>query len=221
MNAFQITLSSRLKDSPVAKLLGELGIDVRFNALRRGEFVLAGRFGIKYYSRDQFIKAIGSRSFYREILELKREYSDPIIIVEGVDPFHNRRVTLSMMQGAALYASVPNRVPILTTNDELETAQMIFLMAAQTGNSTDWRMASEANATPAAVPVSIDTGDPRLNIIAAIPDIGPSRAAGLLNHFGSLSRFFAAQIKDLKKVEGIGPKRAEKIYAFLNGQKAA
>ncbi len=221
MNAFQITISSRLKSNPVAELLGELGTDVRFIALRRGEFVLAGRFGIKYYSTGQFISAIEDRSFYREILELKREYSDLVIIVEGDDPFHNSDVSLATMQGAVLYASVPNRVPILTTSSDVETAQMIFMMAAQTSNSVDWKMASAANGTPTAVPINADNADPRISIIAALPEIGPSLAAGLLQHFGSLSRLFVARITDLKKVEGIGPKRAEKIHAFFNGHKAA
>lgn len=222
MNTFQIITSIRLKDSPVARLLNELGTDVRHVTLRRGDMVLGGRFGIKYYTREEFLKAVKDRSIYREILELKREYSDPIIIVEGEDPFHEAELSLAAIQGAVLFASVPNRVPVLITRDDLETAQMIFMMAAQTSNSVDWQMAAAAAGAAPKVPSGDNGhGDPRLSIISRLPDVGPALAKGLLKHFGTLSRLFAAKVTDLKKVEGIGPKRAEKIFAFLNGNKAA
>jgi Fanconi anemia group M protein len=222
MNAFQIIISNRLKDNPVTRLLGELGTDIRQTTLRRGDMVLNGRFGIKYYSSEEFLKAIRDRSIYREILELKREYSDPIIIVEGKDPFHDTELSLASIHGAVLFASVPNRVPILITKNDLETAQMIFMMAAQTSNSVDWQMAAAAaGAAPKIASGDNGQGDPRISIISRLPEVGPSLAKGLLKHFGSLSRLFAAKIRDLKKVEGIGPKRAEKIFAFLNGNKAA
>jgi Fanconi anemia group M protein len=221
MNAFQITISSRLKNSPVTATLGELGIDTRYITLRRGDFVLGDRFGIKYFRGDEFITAIKDRSFYREILELKREYSDPVIIVECDDPYNHPEVNLASVHGAVLFASLPNRVPILTTRNDMETAQMIFMMAVQTGSSIDWQMAAAANGKSAAPPGGNGNGDPRLGIIANLPDVGPSLAKGLLRHFGSLARLFAARVADLKRVEGIGFKRAEKIFAFLNGNKVA
>ena len=221
MNAFQITISTRLRDNPVAQTLAELGTDIRHITLRRGDFVLGGRFGIKYYLGDEFIKAVLNRSIYREILELKREFSDPVIIVEGEDSLYHPDLNLATVHGAVLFAALPNRVPILMTRNDMETAQMIFMMAAQTSNSVDWQMAAAAHGKPIAPSGSNGRGDPRIGIIANLPDVGPSLAKGLLKHFGSLSRLFAAKVTDLKKVEGIGPKRAEKIFAFLNGNKAA
>lgn len=220
MNAFQITIATRLKDSPVARILAELGVDVRHITLRRGEFVVAGKYGIKYLSREVFINAIKDRSFYREILELKREFAEPIIIVEGDDPFHDPGLNLASIHGAVLFASIPNRMPIMTTRNDLETAQMLFMMAAQNSNSVDWQMAAAATES-SVIPGINGHSDPRLNIIAGLPDVGPVLAEGLLKHFGSLSRLFAARVTDLKKVQGIGPKKAEKLFAFLNGNKAA
>jgi len=220
MNAFQITIATRLKNSPVARILAELGVDVRYTTLRRGEFVVAGKYGIKYLSRDEFIKTIKDRSFYREILELKREFAEPVILVEGDDPFHDPALNLASIHGAVLYASVPNRTPIMITQNDMETAQMLFMMAAQNSNSIDWQMA--AVATPmSSLPGDNGHTDPRISIIASLPDVGPVLAEGLLKHFGSLSRLFAAKMTDLKRVQGIGPKKAEKIFAFLNGNKAA
>jgi len=219
MSAFQIIASARLKSHPVARFLDELGTDIRYLPLRRGEFVLGGKFGIKYYTGPDFVRAIKDRSFYREILEIKRAFSHPLIIIECENLYDESDLTLAAIHGALMFASVPNRVPILTTRNDTETAQMIFMMSAQASQNIDWQMADRAD--PENETAGRNNGDPRLGIVAHIPDVGPSLAKNLLKHFGSLSRLFAARIKDLRKVQGIGLKRAEKIHAFLNGKKAA
>lgn len=227
MENFSIIAATRLKNAPIVEILTEVGVDIRYVALRRGEFVLADRYGIKYYTADAFLQTIKGRTIYREVLELQREYADPVIIVEGRDPFHDDAVATAAVQGALLFMSVLNRIPVLVTRDYEETAQLIFMLAAQADMNIDWKMVAAAKAsqpeTPAtpATPEINDNGDPRKTIIALLPDVGPALADHLLAHFGSLSRLFAADLAELRKVSGVGPKRAGKIHAFLNGQKAA
>lgn len=222
MDGFKIIVSTRMKNNPVARYLEELGTDVRYITLRRGEFLLADKYGITYYSREQFTDSIKRRTIYRDVLELKREYENPMIIVEGDEPFSNNGIALPTVHGALLFISVLNQIPILYTADETDTAQMIFMLSAQTTSAIDWKIAMAARESSASEGrQGQDIGDPRVGIIGLLPDVGPALAEGLLNHFGSLSKLFAADVKDLKRVEGIGPKRAEKIFAFLNGIEAA
>lgn len=236
MDTFKIIISTRLKGSQVAEVLEELGTEVKYVTLRRGDFVLADQFGVMYITKDDFVERIKKRTIYRDILEFKREFASPIVIIEGEDAFHDASLDLATIQGAVLFASVLNRVPILTTVNDVETAQMIFMIAAQAGSGLMWQRVmptKEDNVlNPPTMPPTIpgdngngdgngDGGDPRVSIIANLPEVGPSLAEGLLRHFGSLSKLFGADIKMLRKVEGIGPKRAERIFAFLNGSEAA
>ncbi len=234
MDTFKIIVSTRLKGSQVAEVLEELGTEVKYVTLRRGDFVLADQFGIMYITKDDFVRRIKNRTIYRDILEFKREFASPVVLIEGEDPFHDASLDLATVQGAVLFASVLNRVPILTTVNDVETAQMIFMIAAQAGSGLMWQRVmptKEDNVLkPPQAPPTIpgdngngdeNGGDPRVGIIANLPEVGPSLAEGLLRHFGSLSKLFGADIKTLRKVEGIGPKRAEKIFAFLNGSEAA
>jgi len=231
MDTFEIIISTRLKNSPVAQTLVELGMDVKYMALRRGDFVLADRFGVMYLTADHFVEAIKKRTIYRNILEFKRVYSDPILLIEGADPFHDGTLGLSTIQGAVIFTSVLNQLPIVTTQDDAETAQFLFMMAAQTESSLLWqKVAPRKNEKTPPPQIEIEhapnpgdngSGDPRVSIISRLPDVGPALAEGLLNHFGSLSRLFGADVNDLRKVDGIGPKRAKKIFAFLNGNQAA
>lgn len=233
MDSFKIIISTRLKGSQVAEVLEELGTETNYVTLRRGDFVLADQFGVMYIKREDFIERIKKRTIYRDILEFKREYASPVVLIEGENPFHDKSLDLATIQAVVLFASVLNRVPILTTVDDVETAQMIFMIAAQAGSGLMWQRVMPTkgdnvlNPPPMPPPISDNndngngSGDPRVSIIANLPDVGPSLAEGLLHYFGSLSKLFAADIKTLRKVEGIGPKRAEKIFAFLNGSEAA
>ena len=83
MEGFNIIMSSRLKDYPVARVLGELEADVNFITLRQGEFMLGAGIGMKYMTGEQFVRSIRDRSIFRDISELKREYNQPILIIEG------------------------------------------------------------------------------------------------------------------------------------------
>jgi DNA excision repair protein ERCC-4 len=233
MDAFKLIISTRLKGSQVAGVLEELGTEVKYVTLRRGDFVLADQFGVLYISKNDFVDRIKKRTIYRDILEFKREFASPVVIIEGEDPFHDASLDLATVQGVVLFASVLNRVPILTTKNDVETAQMLFMIAAQAGSGLMWQRVmptKEDNVlNPPPVPPTVPGdngngnghGDPRVSIIANLPEVGPSLAEGLLHYFGSLSKLFAADIKTLRKVEGIGPKRAERIFAFLNGSEAA
>jgi|WetSurMetagenome_2_1015567.scaffolds.fasta_scaffold588601_1 ERCC4-type nuclease len=218
MEGFSIIMSSRLRENPVARVLGELEADINFITLRQGEFLLGKGLGIKYLTGEKFAAMVRDRSIYREIAELKREFTEPTIIVEGGDPFHDSSISLAALQSALLFITIQNRVPILATQSEMETAQIVFLLAGQSGKSLmppDMDMSAAELLDPAG---GNGHGDPRLRIVAALPDVGPSRAKALLAHFGTLAKLFASGVDELKRVSGIGAKRAEKIHSFLTGQ---
>jgi excinuclease ABC subunit C len=48
------------------------------------------------------------------------------------------------------------------------------------------------------------------------PGIGKGRRQALLQHFGSLSRLTQASVGELAEVEGIGPRLAQQLHAYLN-----
>ena len=54
-----------------------------------------------------------------------------------------------------------------------------------------------------------------------IPEVGSAVARDLSTHFGSLARVRAASEEELQEVEGIGPKMAEQIAAFLRHERNA
>ncbi len=219
MESFNIIISARLKDNPVVRLLDELGTNIRYMSLRRGEFLLSDKIGIKYMTAEAFDQSVKSRNIYREIVDVKREYIEPVLIIEGNIKGAAVSLDLTVWQAAEIFISVVNRIPIIRTANNVETAQLLFMLAAQVGAGFDIAasMASEeATTAPAAVAIEDNGGDPMRRIVRSLPDVGPALAEALLAHFGSLAGLCAAGREELKRVTGVGPKRAKHIYDFLH-----
>jgi ERCC4-type nuclease len=56
----------------------------------------------------------------------------------------------------------------------------------------------------------------KIYALSSLPYIGEKLARNLLNHFGSIEKIARANIIELKKVEGIGDKKARQIYKIFH-----
>jgi excinuclease ABC subunit C len=56
----------------------------------------------------------------------------------------------------------------------------------------------------------------RESVLDDFPGLGPVRRAALLAHFGSMERLRAAPAAELREADGIGPKLAGELHAFLH-----
>ncbi|HOO54696.1 MAG TPA: helix-hairpin-helix domain-containing protein [Methanothrix sp.] len=55
-------------------------------------------------------------------------------------------------------------------------------------------------------------------LVSSIPGVGNAVAKNLLRHFGSVERVFAASEEELKEVELVGLKTAERIRELVDGE---
>jgi excinuclease ABC subunit C len=53
------------------------------------------------------------------------------------------------------------------------------------------------------------------SVLDDFPGLGEKRRAALLTHFGSIDKLRAATAQQIAEVDGIGPKFAEQLHAFL------
>ena len=56
----------------------------------------------------------------------------------------------------------------------------------------------------------------RESVLDDFPGLGPKRKAALIAHFGTIDKLRAASAEEIAGAEGIGPKRAAELQAFLN-----
>jgi ERCC4-type nuclease len=138
------------------------------------------------------------------------------------------------------FVTVHNRIPVLFVADEKEAVDLIYAMANQVQNGIGLSV-DPSSAPPATPPVDAapateqpqagagngngnghgsvtNLADLPEQIVAMIPDVGSATARALLKRFGSLKSVFGATVTDLTRVDGLGPKKAKKIAAFLAGR---
>ncbi len=59
-------------------------------------------------------------------------------------------------------------------------------------------------------------GARRSSVLEEVPGLGPKRRRQILRHFGGLRGVQAAALEDLRKLPGIGPELAQRIYAAVH-----
>ena len=100
-------------------------------------------------------------------------------------------------------------VGILQTSDVQESAALIAFLAKreQLGEFRNIRLRGEKRAmTPE---------NQKQFIVESLPGIGPRTAKQLLKHFGSVEKIFTANERELREVEGVGPKRAKETRKLI------
>ena len=135
----------------------------------------------------------------------------PCLIVEGaVEDFDRAAVSRPALQGAILTVTLLYGLPVLYSNDQGETARLLRIAACQLRRRYargPERFGSKTGS------------DRRLRMLMlqAVPDIGPARAASLVDAFGSIAAITSASVRDLATTAGIGTVIADRLKRIVSG----
>ncbi len=204
--------STHEKGGPVVKHLEALGLQVRFANLKMGDFLISGNTAVERKDSDAFIDSIEDKSIFRQLIDFKREFSNPLYVIEGCDLYRNKKVNATKIRSAISYVTILNHVPIIFTQDPKDSAEYIYMISRQAQHGLTFNPIEDNNKKGK---FSEDT-DAQLAMIENLPDVGTAIAMAMLKQFRTLKGVINASKKDLVSVDGIGEKRAEKIIKFLD-----
>ncbi len=179
-------------------------LDIQVRRLSAGDYLLDGRILFERKTILDLVRAIKSGHLFNQALRLA-EVPDvvPVVILEG-SPHAGLRMRRASIQGALVTVSVFIGVPVVATQNPVETSRVLVSAARQ----------ARAVAT-GALPRRgwRPKGKKALQnfILQGLPGVGPDRAAGLIERFGSVRSALAAAPEDWRAVPGIGVKTADKI----------
>jgi len=128
------------------------------------------------------------------------------LILEGPSSeWTQRHIRREAVQGAMLTLSVVFGIPVLRSQDEAETARLIFYTAQQmqSVSSSTWRRPGRSPRDKRAL---------QIRVLSSLPRVGTKRALRLLAHFGTLERIMAATQEELTGVPGMGKQTAQSIH---------
>ncbi len=199
-----ILADHREKNNRVVKELINLGLSVRTVQLTSADYVISGTVGIELKKVPDFVASIIDGRLLQQAQELKKNFAKAVIIIEGEEDIYSvRNIHPNAIRGMIASLALDFHLPLLYTKNPQETASLLAVMAKREQDKS--RDFSYHDRKPRSAQEQIEF------IVSSLPTIGPVNAIKLLEHFGSLKNLINAPKEELKKIEGIGEKTAERL----------
>lgn len=184
--------------------------EVREMQLVTGDYVLSRHIAAERKVCSDFLQSIVDGRLFAQLMELKKSFRVPVLIIEGETLFNDeRKIHPNAIRGAIASIATEFAIPIIWTKTQLETAEMLYTIAKREQISRKKHIAIRVKKRFKSV------NQMQEFLIAGIPKISTQTAKKLLKHFGSPEKIFTASESELMKVEGIGDKLAKKIRLIM------
>lgn len=164
---------------------------------------------------SDFLCSLEQGRLFPQLAALRKNGFAPILLLEG-DPLGVGRSQMrpASIRGALAYIAVTLRVPILPSSEPAESAHLIYAAARQCQAR---HMAHSPGARgPAAGRRRATPSEQQMQIVLALPGIGPITARAICARFGSLHDLLNADAAQLSEVPGVGPSRAAALEQLLH-----
>lgn len=204
-----IYADSRETDSKVVAILNKR-CSLKERRLNVGDYLLSKRVCTERKTTDDFLQSIVDGRLFKQLNDMKKNYSHPILIIEGETIFNeNRKINPNAIRGALASITIDLSLPIIWTKNQLETAEMLYIIAKR-----------EQIQLKKSISIRTKRKFKSMNqmqefLVSGLPLISYEKAKKLLKHFGSPEKIFSASEEELQKVEGIGKKLAKKIKEVM------
>lgn len=202
----KIVADSREVATGIPAALRQKGCDVKILHLHVADYILSPNLAIERKTTADFIHSILDKRLFSQVDAMRRNFNTPVLILEKCKS-RSRIIQSSALRGAMVFTSVRNHIPILYTKDKADTVEMLYYLA-----SSEMR---EPVKSPFSFYVKRKPSKQKpsqRHMLEAIPGIGPGLADLLLRKFGSLHAVLNASKEELAEIQGVGEKRAEKIF---------
>jgi Fanconi anemia group M protein len=203
----EIYVDTREFRSDVVKHLSE---DYRVVAKQMdiGDYLISDRIIIERKRVDDFLDSLKDGRLFSQLVEMKRNYDIPLLIIEGeslfIRGFHENAI-----YGALVSIIVDYQIPIIFTKNARETAKFIdILIKRESSEKREISLRKEKR------PMSDE--ERQRYIVESLPNVSATLSKRLLEHFGSVKDVINAEVGELIQVKGIGRKTAEEIYEIVN-----
>jgi len=207
-----VLADSRERNSSVIRFLEKSGVDVRSKQLKVGDYIASDRVAIERKQISDFLQSITNQRIFNQLESLAESYEKPILILEG-NPrllYKGNGMHPNSIRGALASISIDYSVPILWTPDSRGTAEQIKRIAHREQFQKD-----------RSLQIRVKQKCPDINrqqefIVAGLPNVSTTLSKRLLKEFRTVKKIFSTKEEKLKKVEGLGEKKAKSIWELLN-----
>ena len=209
--AVKIRVDFRERASGIIDLLREEEVTLEIGKIPYGDYVINEAITIERKTARDFLISIIDGRLFNQLSNLKKKCIHPLLLIEG-NPFGtDLQFDPLAIKGALLSTQAIWYIPIVSSESIQETKNIFLMMGRQEESSSD------------VVPLRGGYRPKRLKsrqlyVLQGLPQVGPTVARRLLDHFGSVSKMMRASIEELMTVEGIGKDSANKIREVLDAE---
>lgn len=190
------TILSALRDS----------CDIELRQLPVGDYLVSERVCVERKTMDDFLGSLIDRRLMSQAAEMRRNFDAPVIILEKVDRMYSQRnIHPNAIRGALASLSIDFRIPIIPSEDEEDTAQIILALARREQEEGGRAVALRGERKPELL------HERQRFIVESLPTVSAVLADRLLARFGSVRAVMSQAEKQLQEVDGIGGKKAAEI----------
>jgi DNA excision repair protein ERCC-4 len=207
----KIRVDFREKASGIIELLQVEEVTLEIGQVRYGDYIINETFTIERKTARDFLISIIDGRLFNQLSNLKKNCIHPLLLIEG-NPFGtDLQFDPLAIKGALLSTQAIWYIPIVSSESIQETKNIFLMIGRQEESSSD------------VVPLRGGYRPKRLKsrqlyILQGLPQVGPTVAKRLLDHFGSVSKMMQASIEALMRVEGVGKDSAKKIRDVLDAE---
>ncbi len=201
----KIIVDDRETSSKVVELLSGMGVAIRLERLAHGDYAIGDRILVERKTARDFVDTLINRDLLGQVKAMAETVLRPVLIIEGGDLYTQRDIHPNAVKGVLAALTVDMGVSLLFTNDEEDTARMLYVLAKREDGER-----GERKVHPHKSHRSLQ--EEQEYIISSFPEIGMRNARLLLAHFGSVRAIANADKPELLAIKGIGEKTAQKIF---------
>ena len=209
MEKVVIIVDNRERNLDVLDSLSKMDILLRFSQLPVGDYIISDRICVERKTSSDFERSIVDGRLFEQMERLSSSFQKPFLIVEGN---LGERINKNATFGAMLRIYIDYSVQVIKTEDAYETAFMLSRIAEmeQRVENREPRLHGYKKA--------FTNEQWQILVLSSMPMIGPKLARDMIKHFKTIRNIATADVEELRKVEKIGKKKAERIYKILNSE---
>jgi Fanconi anemia group M protein len=201
----KIVIDDRETSSRVVEHLSGMGAAIRLERLPLGDYAIGDRILVERKTARDFVDTLINRDLLGQVKAMAEAVPRPVLIIEGGDLYTQRDIHPNAIKGVIAALTIDMGVSLISTTDELDTAQMLFVLAKREEGERGERKVHPHKSHRS-------HKEEQEYIVSSFPEIGMKNARLLLDHFGSIRAIANASFEEMVAVKGIGEKTGQKIF---------
>ena len=204
----KIICDSRERNTLVIKELINKDVELGFERLEIGDYICSDQVVIERKTGEDLVKSIIDKRLFTQTKMLVENCTKPIILLEGDFSLYNSSLHPHALAGAITSLATDFRIPIIYTQNQKETAEILFALAKREQEERKRRV-SIGKRKGLGLKIQLE------ETIASLPHVDQKIANRLLKHFGSVREIMTAKLEDFFEIKGIGEKIASDIIDYV------